>query len=255
MLIDSHCHLDFADFTPDRDAVIARAEQEDVSAFVVPATTVASFPAVLALVDSSARIFGALGLHPYFLSEHGEGALAALHQALDQHAGEIVALGECGFDARLADHDAQWQLFEAQLSMAREFSLPVIVHCVRANDEVAKRIKQARLTGGGIIHAFAGSQVQAERFLELGFVLGLGGSVTYPRANKLRGVVASLPDDGFVLETDSPDMPLCGFQGQRNEPSRVAKVADVVAELRSSSRHDIALSTTTNVQRILQLNV
>ncbi|MFP3366511.1 TatD family hydrolase, partial [Pseudoalteromonas sp. SIMBA_148] len=91
-------------------------------------------------------------------------------------------------------------------------------------------------------------QVQAERFLELGFVLGLGGSVTYPRANKLRGVVASLPDDGFVLETDSPDMPLCGFQGQRNEPSRVAKVADVVAELRASSRHDIALSTTTNVQ-------
>lgn len=254
MLIDSHCHLDFPVFAQDRDAVISRAVNESVSRFVVPSTTVASFADVLELVQSSPRIFGALGLHPYFLSEHGESALAALHQALDQHAGEIVALGECGFDARLADHDAQWQLFEAQLSMAREFSLPVIVHCVRANDEVAKRLKNARLTRGGIIHAFAGSQVQAERFLELGFVLGLGGSVTYPRARKLRGVVASLPKDGFVLETDSPDMPLQGFQGQRNEPARVAEVARSVASLRESTLEAISETTSRTVQRILQLS-
>ncbi|TVU67523.1 TatD family deoxyribonuclease [Cobetia crustatorum] len=254
MLIDSHCHLDFSVFDGDRAQVLTRAITAGVAAYVVPATTAASFEKVLTLSRESIQVYAALGLHPYFMSEHDDEALTALRNALNNTPG-VVAVGECGFDARLPDPQRQWQLFDAQLALAREFSLPVIVHCVRANDQVAKHLREACLPRGGIIHAFAGSEVQAERFLALGFVLGLGGSVTYSRAQKLRHVVSRLPDEGFILETDSPDMPLSGYQGQRNEPVRVKQVAEVVAELRATSVQHIGELTTANVRRVLQLNV
>ncbi|WP_158773426.1 TatD family hydrolase [Cobetia sp. L2A1] len=253
MLIDSHCHLDFAVFDGDRTQVLARAIAAGVGTFLVPATTAASFEKVQALSRANVQVHAALGLHPYFMSEHDDGALAVLRDALIDNS-QVVAVGECGFDARLPDPQQQWELFDAQLAIAKEFSLPVIVHCVRANDEVAKHLREARLPRGGIIHAFAGSQVQAERFLALGFVLGLGGSVTYPRAQKLRHVVTQLPDDGFVLETDSPDMPLSGYQGQRNEPARMVQVAEVVAELRGVPVQHVGELTTTNVRHVLQLS-
>ncbi|WP_227369574.1 TatD family hydrolase [Halomonas sp. M20] len=249
MLIDAHCHLDFADFATDREAVFARAREAGIEHFIVPGTTRARWPAVIELARREDVSLN-LGLHPYFMDEHGDEDIEALERMLDEHP-ETVALGECGIDARFEDTlDAQWQLFDAQLKLAKSRNLPVVVHCVQANDKVAKRLRQLSLPRGGLIHAFAGSPEQAGKFLDLGFVLGLGGATTHERAQRLHRAVISLPDDGYVLETDSPDMPLAGFQGQRNEPARLAQVCEHIAQLRGEIVEHVAASSTATARRL-----
>lgn len=252
MLIDAHCHLDFADFDEDREAVFTRARAAGVKHFVVPGTTRARWAAVIEL-SRRADVSLNLGLHPYFIREHGDEDIQALETMLDEHP-ETVALGECGIDARFEETlDAQWPLFDAQLRIARQRNLPVVVHCVQANDKVAKRLRQLKLPKGGLIHAFAGSPEQAGKFLDLGFLVGLGGATTFERAKRLQRAVVSLPDDGYVLETDSPDMPLAGFQGQRNEPARVARVCEHVARLRNELADQIAANSTANALRLFNI--
>ncbi|MDW7746457.1 TatD family hydrolase [Halomonas sp.] len=249
MLIDAHCHLDFPDFDTDREAVIERARAMGVAHFVVPGTTRTRWPKVLALGERD-DVSVCLGLHPYFMDEHCEGDLAALEAALDEHP-QVLAVGECGIDARFADTlDDQWRLFDAQLCLAKVRALPVVIHCVRANDQVAKRLRQLALPAGGLIHAFAGSPEQASKFLDLGFLVGLGGAVTFERAKRLQRAVESLPDDGYVLETDSPDMPLAGHRGERNEPARVAEVCRVVARLRGQDVDRVATDCTATARRL-----
>ncbi|MFC3285356.1 TatD family hydrolase [Litchfieldella rifensis] len=249
MLIDAHCHLDFPDFDIDREATFERARAAGVGHVVVPGTTRDRWSGVLAL-GARADVSVCLGLHPCFLAEHDDGDLDALQQALDVHP-EVVAVGECGIDARFGETlDAQWALFDAQLRIAKSHDLPVVIHCVRANDQVSKRLRQLDLPKGGLIHAFAGSLQQAERFIELGFVVGLGGAVTYQRAQRLRRAVAGVPKDGYVLETDSPDMPLAGYQGTRNEPARVAAVCEAVALLRGQSAETVAADSSTTARRL-----
>ncbi|SDJ30082.1 TatD family hydrolase [Billgrantia gudaonensis] len=252
MLIDAHCHLDLPDFDADRKAVIERARAAGVGHFVVPGTTCKRWANVLALGERS-DVSVCLGLHPYFVDEHRDGDLVALERALDEHA-EVVAVGECGIDARFADSwDAQWILFDAQLRIAKARDLPVVIHCVRANDQVAKRLRQLDLPAGGLIHAFAGSPEQARQFLDLGFVLGLGGALTHARAKRLHRAVASLPDDGYVLETDSPDMPLAGHRGERNEPARLTEVCRAVAALRGQGEAQVAEESSATARRSFRL--
>ncbi|MEQ6888062.1 TatD family hydrolase [Halomonas sp. CS7] len=252
MLIDAHCHLDFPDFDADREAVIERARAVGVARFVVPGTTREHWGRVLAL-GKREDVSVCLGLHPYFMAEHAPDDLEALARWLDAHP-EVVAVGECGIDARFSDSwDAQWRLFDAQLRLAKERALPVVIHCVHANDRVAKRLRQLDLPAGGLIHAFAGSPEQARAFLDLGFTLGLGGATTFDRARRVQRVVASLPDDGYVLETDSPDMPLAGHQGERNEPARVAEVCRTVAELRGQPEREVAAASTATARRLFGL--
>lgn len=254
MLIDAHCHLDFEAFDDDRSAMFDRAHDAGVGHFVVPGTTRARWPAVVETARRS-DVSLSLGLHPYFMHEHEEGDLEALERMLDAHP-EAVALGECGIDARYEETlDAQWALFDAQLRIAKARDLPVVIHCVHANDKLAKRLRQLALPAGGLIHAFAGSPEQAGRFLDLGFVVGLGGATTYDRAKRVHRAVASLPDDGYVLETDSPDMPLAGYQGQRNEPARLALVCERIAELRGQSAAQVAEHSTANARRLFGLAV
>ncbi|WP_417329006.1 TatD family hydrolase [Halomonas cupida] len=280
-MIDAHCHLDFAVFDDDRDEVLARARAAGVEQFVVAGTTRSRWHGLLALASRS-DCYPCLGLHPLFLGDHvlddhvlddhvlgehdvqynrleGQGGerrsddLAELARTLKDHS-EVVALGECGIDARFSDSlPRQWTLFDAQLRLAQEHDLPVVVHCVRANDDVARRLRQLGPAKGGLIHAFSGSAQQALRFDELGYVLGLGGAVTYPRAARLRRAVTSLPDHAYVLESDSPDMPLAGYQGQRNEPARVAEVCRVVAELRGQSCDEVAENSSANARRLFGL--
>ena len=259
MLIDAHCHLDFAAFDADREAVFERAHAAGVGHFVVPGTTRSGWPGVLALAQSD-DVSACLGLHPYFMDAHRLESdadivtlRAALDAALTEHS-HVVAVGECGIDARFGETlAAQWQLFDAQLRLAKQYKLPVVIHCVHANDPVAKRLRQLALPAGGLIHAFAGSPQQARAFIDLGFTLGLGGAVTYPRAKRIQRMVKALPPDGFVLETDSPDMPLCGFQGERNEPANVARVGAHVAALRDVSPSTIATQSTANARALFSL--
>lgn len=252
-LTDAHCHLDFPDFDADREAMFERARAVGVRRFVVPGTTRARWAGVLALGERD-DVDLCLGLHPCFMGVHAEGDIEALALALDRHP-EVVAVGECGIDARFTETlDAQWQLFDAQLRLAKRRRLPVVIHCVRANDQVAKRLRQLDLPAGGLIHAFAGSPEQARKFLDLGFEVGLGGAVTHGRAQRLRRAVESLPDDGYVLETDSPDMPLAGHRGERNEPVRVAEVCRVVAELRGQSEEQVAADSTATARALFGLD-
>ncbi|RUR27280.1 TatD family deoxyribonuclease [Vreelandella andesensis] len=257
MLIDAHCHLDFAAFDDDRDAVIKNARAVGVEHFIVPSTTRSKWPCVLAL-GARKDVSLCVGLHPYFVDEHSHQDLAALEQLLaeqkTQAGTRFVAVGECGIDGRFTETlDKQWVYFDAQLRLAKQFDLPVVVHCVTANDQVGKRLRELALPKGGLIHAFSGSYEQAAKFLDLGYTLGLGGTITYERAKRLRGVVSRLPDNGFVLETDSPDMPLSGYQGQRNEPSRVVRVASTVAKLRCQPLEQIASQSSANAIRLFQL--
>ncbi|MCW4151823.1 TatD family hydrolase [Halomonas sp. 18H] len=250
--IDAHCHLDLEAFAADRTDVLQRAREAGVGGFVVPATTRERWPEVLAM-GRHADIAVCLGLHPCFMEAHGPGDIEALGEWLADHR-EVVAVGECGLDARFAHIlDAQQTLLDAQLRLAKAHGLPLVLHCVRANDQLAKRLRQLAPPAGGLVHGFAGSVEQAMVFHRLGFLLGLGGAVTYPRARRLQRAVAALPDDGYVLETDSPDMPLSGYQGQRNEPRRVVEVCRAVAELKGQTPEQVAMNSTRNARRLFAL--
>lgn len=242
MLVDAHCHLDFPQFDHDRAEVFAAAKAVGVSMFVVPGTTRARWQRVLKLAGRE-DTWACLGLHPSFVEQHQTSDIAALDQLLSEPS-EVVAVGECGIDARFEKTlEAQWHYFDAQLRLAKQHSLPVVVHCVHANDQVAKRLRQFELPRAGLIHAFSGSIEQANKFLNLGFKLGLGGAVTFERAKRLQRTVKALPNGTFVLETDSPDMPLSGYQGMRNEPIRLVEICEAVAKLREQTTSDIAIQS------------
>ncbi len=252
MLIDTHCHLDFPDFDADRAAVIARAQASAVEQIVVPSITVDNFQRVIDLCASSPCFHPALGLHPCFLHD-SDVDLAALAQALEDH--DVVAVGEIGLDFRpgQADAEVQLPLLEQQLQLARRHSLPVLLHVVRAHDQVLKLLRHYQLPQAGIVHAFSGSEQQAREYAKLGFKLGFGGAISYDRAHKLRRLAAELPLEWLVLETDAPDMPLAQYPGQPNEPSRVAEVAQLIAGLRGQSVAEIAEVTTATARQLLRL--
>lgn len=251
-LIDSHCHIDASEFDADRDDVIERARATGVDAQVVPAVTAASWPALRELCKRQAGLHPAYGLHPIFLDEHRVEHLAALRDWLERES--PVAVGECGLDFwhDPPDRDEQHRYFTAQLELAKEYDLPVILHARKAYDDVAAAIRHL---GGlrGVVHSFSGSQEQAKRFWDLGFHLGIGGPITYERAKRLRGIVANMPIEFLLLETDSPDQPLAGRQGRRNEPAYLRDVVRVVAELRGAEETTIAAETRANTERLFNL--
>lgn len=232
-LIDTHCHLDFPELSSDIDAVLARARKAGVDKFVVPSVGVNNWDAVLNLCSEHAGLYPALGLHPCFLNGEHETHIALLSLKL-RESNRIVAVGEVGLDLFITGANLQQQLavLIPQLRLAKEYQKPVLLHVRKAHDQMLKQLRLLKLEKAGLVHAFSGSEQQAREYLKLGFKLGIGGSVTYDRATKLRRLVAELPLESFVLETDSPDMPLLGYQGQVNYPERIAKVAAVVANIR-----------------------
>lgn len=248
-LWDSHCHLDVDDFAPDREAVLARARAAGVGHILVPAITAAGWDALGALCAGDPGLHPAYGLHPMYLDAHGPGDLEALDRRLD--AERPAAVGECGLDFHLRelDPERQRELFLGQLALAREHRLPVVVHARKAVDTV---LKHARRFPGvrGVVHSFSGSLEQARALVDQGFLLGVGGPVTYPRARRLRAVVAEMPLEALVLETDAPDQPLSGRQGARNEPAFVAEVLGVVAELREAEPAEVARVTSRNAAEL-----
>lgn len=253
MLIDSHCHLDAAEFDADRGAVIRRARAAGVGRQILPAVDAAGWPGLRAICAGEEGLFPAYGLHPMFLSSHRPEHLPQLREWLRRE--RPVAVGECGLDFFVEGLDAQSQhdYFEGQLKLAREFGLPVIVHARRAVDAViaaCKRIGNLR----GVVHSFSGSPEQARQLWQLGFLIGLGGPVTYERANRLRKLAATMPLEHLLLETDAPDQPDAGIRGQRNEPARLATVCETIARIRNEDPALIASATTANAQRLFGLS-
>ncbi|WP_091336139.1 TatD family hydrolase [Frateuria terrea] len=251
-LVDSHVHIDDASFDRDREQVLASAAEAGVRLMVVPGIDAASWPRIARLCDRHAGLAPAYGLHPLFLARHRPGHLELLRERLGD--GRAVALGEIGLDFYMEELDrAQQQYyFEAQLDLARELELPVIVHARRAVEEVLLALR--RFPGlHGVVHSFAGSEQQAERLFEMGFLLGIGGPVTYPRAKRLRHLVARMPIQFLLLETDAPDQPSAGHQGERNEPVRMLGTLQAIAALRGESPEAIAAATTANACRLFGL--
>lgn len=252
MLVDSHCHLDAAEFDADRAAVIARARAAGVNRQIVPAVDAAGWPKLRDICAADAGLFPAYGLHPMYLDAHRPQHLLELRDWIERE--RPVAIGECGLDYFVEglDAEAQQRYFEDQLKLAREFHLPVIVHARRAVDAVIAAIKRVgRLRG--VVHSYSGSEEQGRQLWQLGFLIGLGGPVTYDRANRLRKLAATMPVEYLLLETDAPDQPDAGIRGERNEPSRLAAVLATIAQLRDEDPNLIAQATARNAERLFAL--
>lgn len=239
-LFDSHCHLDFPDFDHDRAEVLQRARAAGVERMLIPGVTAAHWPRLLKLCRRESGLYPALGLHPVFLEQHGPSDVQALAQALADND-DVIAVGEIGLDFYLPELDrAQQQaLFDAQLAIARDANLPVVLHVRKAHDAVLASLKKT-IVSGGIVHAFNGSLEQAQRYIEMGFKLGFGGMLTFENAHKLHRLARELPLDAIVLETDAPDMSGAAYRGQRNSPEYLAEYFDALERLRAETRDDIA---------------
>ncbi|WP_336219591.1 metal-dependent hydrolase [Citrobacter amalonaticus] len=240
--IDTHCHFDFPPFTGDEIRSLERAGEAGIEKIIVPATAAENFDRVLLLATRYSPLYAALGLHPIVIEQHSHADLDRLQQSLAARPAKVVAVGEIGLDLYRDDPQfaKQEQFLEAQLQLAKRYDLPVILHSRRTHDKLAMYLKRQDLPRTGVVHGFAGSLQQAERFVQLGYKIGVGGTITYPRASKTREVMARLPLDALLLETDAPDMPLNGFQGQPNRPEQAASVFRVLCELRSESADVIA---------------
>ncbi|MDE2406842.1 MAG: TatD family hydrolase [Xanthomonadaceae bacterium] len=251
-LIDSHSHFDAAEFDSDRNAALARALAAGVVAQIVPAVDAAGWPKLRQVCASHDGLHPAYGLHPMYLEQHRPQHLQALGDWIERE--RPVAVGECGLDHFVEglDAGAQQSYFDGQLALARAFDLPVIVHARRAVDAVIASIRRiGRLRG--VVHSFSGSAEQAAQLHRLGFLLGIGGPVTFERANRLRGLVATLPLEQLLLETDSPDQPGAAHRGERNEPAHLPEILGVIATLRNVPQEEIAAAATANAERLFNL--
>lgn len=253
-LIDSHCHLDFPQFSSDLPDVLLRANQVGVKAFIVPAVRAKDFENLKRLAEQYPQLNLAFGLHPYFIADHNPADLKILRSFLASSS--VIAVGEIGLDYQLDQYDPKVQAFyfESQLELAAEFQLPVIIHVRKAHDQVLKLLRKTSFESGGLIHAFNGSFQQAEHYIKLGFKLGFGGALTHPRATKLRRLASELPLSALVLETDAPDMPLYLQKTPVNEPANIALILNEIAELRNESLQDIARTSTKNVESVFNLD-
>ena len=274
MWIDTHCHLDAPEWRdPERDAERARARGLGVVACVLPAVERANWATVRELAHRHGDVY-ALGIHPLYVPQATEADLDALDAALARWRDDprLVAVGEIGLDFFLpalcepAQRERQLRFYEAQLRLAQRHGLPVLLLVRRSADELLRGLRaqarQGRPVAGGIAHAFNGSSVQAQAFVQLGFALGVGGAMTFDTARQLRRLAADLPLDALVLETDAPDIPpqwlyvtaaerAQGRPQGRNAPSELPRMGAVLADLRHLSLDQVAAATTANALRVL----
>lgn len=268
MWIDTHCHLDAAEFDADRDAVREAARVAGVTRCVIPAVHAAHWPQVAQLAERHGDAY-ALGIHPLFVPQAQETDVQALDQALTERRDDprLVAVGEIGLDFFVPElctphmRERQWFFYTAQLRLAQKHGLPVILHVRRSADLLLKGLRQCPVASG-IAHAFNGSTQQAQAFVDLGFALGFGGTLTYERSLQLRRLASELPLSAIVLETDAPDIPpqwlyqtaeqrALGAKQGRNSPAELPRIAQVLAELRGVSLADLAAATLGNACRVL----
>lgn len=250
MLVDTHCHLDAAEFATDRAATYAAARAAGVGCIIVPAVSAANFAEVRAVARAFPACRPAYGIHPLYVDEASTDDLGVLREWLERE--RPLAVGEIGLDFYVDRGNSvrQTEFFVAQLELAREFDLPVLLHVRRAIDEVLKQLRRVRVRGG-IAHAFNGSRQQAEMFIELGFKLGFGGAMTHAGSSRIRALAAELPAEALVLETDAPDIPPAWLQGGRNAPGELPRIADVLAALRGEAPESLLARCRANAEAVL----
>jgi TatD DNase family protein len=258
---DTHVHWDATEFDEDRDAALERAYAVGVRYCLNPSVTVRGIEQVRQLAAQSERrtrwprIFPAYGIHPLYVEQSRADDVRLLERELLRH--RPVAIGEIGLDAYMGapDFEKQRQLFEDQLVLAMTHRLPIILHVRHAVEAVIKSLKRVQTRDkkipGGIAHAFNGSLVQAKQLIDMGFVLGFGGSCTYEGSKRIRLLAEQLPLQALVLETDAPDMAPAWHRGRRNESSHLARIAETMAVLRKISLAELAEQTTFNAFQVL----
>lgn len=253
-LIDTHTHLDFDDFDQDRPDVLAHCQQLGVERLVVLGVYERNLQRVWDLALSEPSVYAALGLHPIYIDEHLPAHLDQLRERLSHLAGhpKLCAIGEIGLDYYVdgLDRARQQQVFEAQLQMAADFDLPALLHVRRSHADVIATLKRFKLKRAGIIHAFAGSREEAREYTKLGFKLGLGGAATWPQALRMHRVLADLPLDSVVLETDSPDMAPAMYPNQRNSPEHLPQICTTLAEIMGIEPDALAHASTHNANQL-----
>jgi TatD DNase family protein len=264
MWIDTHCHLDAHEFGADSLAVARRAQAGGVAMIVIPAVERANFGVVAQLAADGANVSYALGIHPICVPQASEDDLLALRLAVQAAMADprFVAIGEIGLDFFIpllcepAMREKQAHFFRAQLRIAREFGLPVLMHVRRSQDQVLKHVRQIQ-PAGGIAHAFNGSFQQAQMFIDLGFKLGFGGAMTFTRALQIRRLASTLPLDAIVLETDAPDISPAWIHPARNSPEQLPAIGAALAELRGADvsviSHETARSALQAMPRLAAL--
>ena len=251
-LIDSHCHLDFINFDKDRDVVLERAKQAGVSDIIIPGVSANNWPKIHELCEQHTNLHPCYGLHPYWADQHKKNDLIKLEQFIDNHL--CIAIGECGLDYRpeQADKKKQQVFFQAQLEIAEEKKLPVIIHSVRATEDVIQQLrKHPKLRG--MVHSYSGSYEQALQIIDMGFYLSFGGAISYDRASKLRSIASKIPLSALLIETDAPDQPDANHQHERNEPAYLVEALKSLTALRNESSEQIAQQTTKNAKALFNI--
>ncbi len=260
-LIDSHCHLDFNSYDDIRDDVICEAADAGVTRIINPGTDLERSQRALELADTYPGVFAAVGVHPTSTVGFSDETLAQVRAMADH--GKVVAIGEIGLDYYwdTAPKDVQWAAFEAQLALAAELELPVIIHNRDASDDVlsilanwAADLPASLKDRPGVLHSFSAPQSAADRGLELGFYLGSTGPVTFKKADDLRHIAAMVPDDRILVETDGPFLTPVPFRGRRpNKPAYVRHIAERLAAVRTVSDAEFFAQATANTEHLFQL--
>lgn len=255
MWFDTHCHLDAAEFASDQTEVLQTARSAGIQELLIPGVDRVSWARIETLFLQNPGLHAAWGIHPLYVAQAHADDLPALKQRIERT--RPVALGEIGLDGYRhgpvapPSDEVQTEWFAAQLKLARDADLPVVLHVRHAVDAVLKQLRRFNIRGG-IAHAFNGSRQQADQFIARGFVLGFGGTLTYPGSQRIRQLAQDLPLDALVLETDAPDIPPLWRRGQRNDPAQLPGIGEALAALRQLAPAELATITTANARRVLR---
>lgn len=256
MLIDSHAHLDAAEFDTDREAVIERCKENQIVGVITCGTTLSSSEKNAELAKNYSFLFAAVGIHPHESYQMEAKTMERLKQ-LGQHE-KVLAVGETGLDFHynFSLPEVQKKSFRLHIRLARELQRPLIVHCRAAEEELVNILVEEKASeAGGVIHCFAGSRETANRCLDLGFYLGVSGIITFKTGKELAELFSQAPLERLLVETDAPYLAPAPFRGKRNEPAFVAHTAAKLAEIRALTVNEIHRITTENTQRLFHLPV
>jgi len=262
---DSHCHFDFAAFDCDRESVWRECNALGITRLIIPGVAPKQWKTAASIAQQYENIFFSVGLHPWWIkgwikeglanndrAQYLDVTLHELQAAIAQQ--NCVAIGECGLDAAIETPlQLQQEVLDIHLQVAQQTATPLIIHCRKAHNELLVQLKHYNLPAGGVIHGFSGSYELAASYWAMGFRLGIGGTITYERANKTRLAVKQLPLEAILLETDAPDMPLSGKQGERNSPAHIIAIAQTLANLRGEPVQNIAAQTTLNAHTLFKI--
>ncbi len=252
--IDSHTHLDDRAFDVDRASVIARCAEEDMGLLTIGAS-LASSRAAVRLAKRYRNMWATVGVHPHSAKSVNDAMLIELRKMAQEDL--VVGIGEIGLDyyRDLSPRDRQREVFSQQLDLAAELKLPVCLHNRESTEDLLAILKEKALSHRGVIHSFLGDRSLADQFLSLGFHLGVGGPLTYPKNGALREAVKHVPLDRILLETDCPYLTPVPYRGRRNEPMYVTFVAEEIAKLKGLHIEDVARQSTENAIRVFGLEL